>query len=855
MKMIRFATVTFASIVLLVTSLAATPPAVLHSATGSRSPHVPLDTATATASLTATPTVIPSATPSDCAGWSAQAPYPIAISNNAVASLGGYIYSFGGATISNTMAAAAYKFDGNIWTAIASLPISLTRTTAVSDGTYIYILSEGYSIYNAAPLYRYDPVSDTYTALPGPLNGAYAQNLVYLNGSIYRLGVSSRSQYIHIMDRFIISMGQWRSETNFPVSGPFPITAVALDGFIYAAGSEESPNTYRYDTTTNLWDDAAVADLQFYPNGATSGVLNGEWLLISGYPSPHPTYIWNPATNLWRRTADDPSLLYSTTGASWGNAFYTVGGGDSSGQPASDVERYTNTCPSPTPTPTVTGTPPTATPSPTPPCQAWQGQPAYPYFAAFNTITSLNGDLYSFGGSDGYQLIPHSYKYDGTYWAQIADPPATFEFASAVTDGRYIYILNGDGPVGPTNNLYRYDPTADSYITLTNTPISTTEQAAAYLNGKIYLIGGQTVSSTYTSPVQVYDISANSWSRAASYPQPILFAPAVSLNGYIYVGDNNGGYGYYPSKTYRYDPTANLWSDSAIADAPILLAGAATGIFNGQWLLAGGVDNYYGAAISWNPTSNTWFPLTPMATPHGWTSGATLGNAFYAVGGSAHILNYAINNDNQRYTNTCAPAPPPPTPTLCATPFGDISGDAFYGAIAYLYCRGAVSGTDATHYSPAATSTRGQFARVVVKGFGLPIVTSSGGGQSFTDVPPAYFAYNYIETGLAAGFLSGYTAAQCDAAVAAYPCYLPNRPITRAELTKLVVKAAGYSPSTPSGGPTFVDVPASYFAYGYIETAYQHGIIRGIDATHFQPDRIIRRDEMAQIVYKGYVTP
>jgi S-layer homology domain len=244
-----------------------------------------------------------------------------------------------------------------------------------------------------------------------------------------------------------------------------------------------------------------------------------------------------------------------------------------------------------------------------------------------------------------------------------------------------------------------------------------------------------------------------------------------------------------------------------------------------------------------------------MPVPREWLGGATLGSAFYAVGGVYPGIGLDSSNNNQRYTNTCPPAPPPPTATLCATPFGDIGGDAFYGAIAYLYCRGAVSGTDATHYSPAGTSTRGQFARVVVKGFGLPITTPSGGAQSFTDVPPAYFAYNYVETGLAAGFLSGYTAAQCAAAGANYPCYLPNRPITRAELTKLVVKAAGYAPVTPSGGPTFVDVPASYFAYGYIETAYQHGIIRGIDATHFQPDRIIRRDEMAQIVYKGYITP
>lgn len=70
-----------------------------------------------------------------------------------------------------------------------------------------------------------------------------------------------------------------------------------------------------------------------------------------------------------------------------------------------------------------------------------------------------------------------------------------------------------------------------------------------------------------------------------------------------------------------------------------------------------------------------------------------------------------------------------------------------------------------------------------------------------------------------------------------------------------MVKAASYPRLTPTAGPTFVDVPESYFAYLYIETAYAHGIIRGVDATHFAPGRSIRRDEMASIVYKGVTTP
>jgi len=41
------------------------------------------------------------------------------------------------------------------------------------------------------------------------------------------------------------------------------------------------------------------------------------------------------------------------------------------------------------------------------------------------------------------------------------------------------------------------------------------------------------------------------------------------------------------------------------------------------------------------------------------------------------------------------------TPTGCPNPFVDINNNVFYYAIHYLYCRGVVNGTDATHYSPA----------------------------------------------------------------------------------------------------------------------------------------------------------
>ncbi len=207
-------------------------------------------------------------------------------------------------------------------------------------------------------------------------------------------------------------------------------------------------------------------------------------------------------------------------------------------------------------------------------------------------------------------------------------------------------------------------------------------------------------------------------------------------------------------------------------------------------------------------------------------------------------------------TNTPAPTNtvilPTVTPTDCANPFVDITGNLFYTAIHYLNCRGVVGGLDSSHYGPAGTSTRGQFAKVVVLGFGTPLYTPTT--QDFVDVPPSYFAYVYIESGFHAAILSGFDPATCAAHGLGNPCYLPNTAITRGQLTKLVVNAGGYTLTTPTGGAQdFSDVPPSNVFYVSIETAYHNGIIAGYPGGIFLPNANIRRDQMAQIVYEGII--
>lgn len=194
---------------------------------------------------------------------------------------------------------------------------------------------------------------------------------------------------------------------------------------------------------------------------------------------------------------------------------------------------------------------------------------------------------------------------------------------------------------------------------------------------------------------------------------------------------------------------------------------------------------------------------------------------------------------------------PQGTPTDCPNPFGDISGNIFYTAIHTLNCAGVINGTSQNSYSPAGTATRAQFAKIVTLAFNIAPATP-GGAMHFTDVLPNNFAFGYIEAGYTVGILSGFDQATCGQNGAVYPCYLPNKAVTRGQLTKLVVGAGGYALLTPNGGqPSFNDVPPSNIFFASIETAFANRIIGGYSDGGFHPNSDIRRDEMAQVVYSA----
>ncbi|MGO4541325.1 choice-of-anchor I family protein [Paenibacillus sp. 2TAB19] len=79
--------------------------------------------------------------------------------------------------------------------------------------------------------------------------------------------------------------------------------------------------------------------------------------------------------------------------------------------------------------------------------------------------------------------------------------------------------------------------------------------------------------------------------------------------------------------------------------------------------------------------------------------------------------------------------------------------------------------------------------------------------------------------------------------------FAPNKSITRAEFTAIIVRSLGLNEA--AAGSSFSDVSASKWYAGAIQTAVQAGVISGYDDGTFRPELTITRQEMASILMKA----
>lgn len=124
--------------------------------------------------------------------------------------------------------------------------------------------------------------------------------------------------------------------------------------------------------------------------------------------------------------------------------------------------------------------------------------------------------------------------------------------------------------------------------------------------------------------------------------------------------------------------------------------------------------------------------------------------------------------------------------------------------------------------------------------FSLPAPSA----YAFPDVKENHWAKRYIDYLVARGIAGGYGDGT----------FRPERGVTRGEFAALLIQAMNLQDSVWAleGNPQlFRDVKANHWAEGYIQLAWELGIVSGYADSTYRPDQTIRRDEMVSMLVRA----
>jgi sulfatase modifying factor 1 len=209
-------------------------------------------------------------------------------------------------------------------------------------------------------------------------------------------------------------------------------------------------------------------------------------------------------------------------------------------------------------------------------------------------------------------------------WEEKA-PVSVARFADdgvEVLDGK-IYFVVGSGPSAVAE---RYDPATNQWETLNPMSVARPGVAAAVLNGKIYAIGGEGLSS-----VEIYDPQTGQWSAGPVLPSEVKHGAAITVGGKILLAGGKNSANQDLDQVLELDPATNQWSQKP--PMPTARYGLKLVLVEGKIWAIGGYGGAYLVTIEiYNPEGDSWTAGPSLNTPR-YSPSVWVANGRIYVGG------------------------------------------------------------------------------------------------------------------------------------------------------------------------------------------------------------------------------
>lgn len=206
-----------------------------------------------------------------------------------------------------------------------------------------------------------------------------------------------------------------------------------------------------------------------------------------------------------------------------------------------------------------------------------------------------------------------------------------------VWSGTEAIMWGGDGAASVSNEGYRYNPTSDSWTTMTTTgaPAARQEHVAAWLGTQLVIWGGKGPdgpSSTFFNDGGLYNPTTDTWVSLSDLGTPASrrYASANAVNGQLIlwggalVGEWMTNFKFHKDGG-KLDPTTGVWtqltngSPSPRGGHSMVWTGTEVIIWGGTMSTESilGFDPTFGDGARFNPATGVWTPISMINAPSG----------------------------------------------------------------------------------------------------------------------------------------------------------------------------------------------------------------------------------------------
>ncbi len=259
----------------------------------------------------------------------------------------------------------------------------------------------------------------------------------------------------------------------------------------------------------------------------------------------------------------------------------------------------------------------------------------------------INNKIYVLGGRILGVNLKNNEMYDpatNTWTIKAQMPTTAYESGIVAVNGK-IYLI---GMNGASRTVYEYNPNTDTWTNkgsaIPNERTADTGGMTAVVDGKIYVIGGNSTGST-----DEYDLVTNTWTTKANMVFPIQDGVVAVVDKKIYILGGRDMDWIPKMWNQQYDPTTNTWN--SLANVPYNTSDVVPGlaVLDNKIYLMGlsgssTTRNFY----EFNPITNIWYYKTPMNFEKERFGVAVVDNVIYTIGGWNR-------NENESYgfSSTC----------------------------------------------------------------------------------------------------------------------------------------------------------------------------------------------------------